>query len=254
MRNMIPALTLGSALPLSTKAKLIASALLATTGMVSHATVIYEVDFSTSNADYSQPNLFNFVAAPTTPTSSQATVAGELVSTYNVAGTDPEYGSGSGVMGVFILKGGRVNDATDDVLANYQLSFDARAVGLVDPGTPLDMILDFKFTDSTGTGIVDTRKNITITSSNQTYTFALDTLPVLAGAWSATPSAVINANTLSLELHTGNNDRFGADTAFGFDDGNQIIIDNVVLQAIPEPGTMTLLATTGLLMLRRRAH
>ena len=210
------------------------------------AAVIYNIDNEVNHAGFTQTSIFNFVGPAT---SSADIVAGELVKTYNTLGATSSFGPASGVFRLTIQRFGRINDATDATLANYELSFNARAAGLVGATATVTLSVDL---GTFGSNPVYFQRSICLTSANQLFTFSLADLPRVGGNNAATVDT-FNSGGIEVRLNTG----FpvaGAEESFGLDNGNQYVIDNITIQtaAIPEPAALGLLAAGLVPLLRRR--
>lgn len=134
-----------------------------------------------------------------------------------------------------------VNAPTSNSASDYVLSFDVIAVGLADGGvgygqfqvTINDAVFNYEFS---------------ATDSFQQITIALSDMNLISGTFELADFSTGPQEWYFNQLGISQVDRYGEKP------GNVVIVDNISITQVPEPGAMALLAFSGatVLLLRRR--
>ncbi len=211
------------------------------------AQTILEINFDSAPAGFTQTNAFT--NGTPDPTKSYS-----VVNTAGVGGTNGGVATmdSTGLTGATFLDfqnqtytNARVNTATSTNQADYTLTFDVRAVGLT--GASAFGGAELFFEDGS------IQRNFTgsfnITSSYTPVSFSLSELG--GGSGTITDFAsTLNTGTFSLRVAAP-----GALNDFALASGNQIIVDNISIQAVPEPATLVLvIGSLGFVMIAMRRH
>ncbi|MGZ0655414.1 PEP-CTERM sorting domain-containing protein [Coraliomargarita sp. W4R53] len=205
---------------------------------LSAQTVIYDFDYDGNN--------------PSSATAGSALNQSYSITADGVGGTnagnatfDSTSDSGSFSFGHTISNGrnGSIADSTN--ASDYILTFDVKAIGLLDGQSISGQAqLSFNFSDQI---TANASNAINITDTFQTYTLNLGS--------DFNTAATINLTNINNNMQFRIDD-FSAHDHFGYDTGNSIIFDNVSLTQVPEPATyaaLTGLLALGFVMIRRRS-
>lgn len=146
-------------------------------------------------------------------------------------------------------------------LADYRVSVDLQAGGLVNPTGPVNVEVQFQLPDDTfgpdgdtnNDGFFMVTRGVRVSPDYSTFTFTLDQGTLV---WDGSVPAAERDIAKNLSRIGSINMNFNADSwgDWGGDDSNTLSIDNVVVSVVPEPAGMGLLLGTGVagLALRRR--
>ncbi len=197
------------------------------------AQTILEINFDSAPAGFTQTNAFtNGTPNPTTSYS--------VVNSAGVGGTNGGVATmdSTGLTGATFLNFqneantlARVNTAISTNPADYTITFDVRAVGLTGSSAFGGIRLFFE----NGSVARDYTGSFNITSSYAPVSFSLSELD---GGYGTITNFASTLNTGAFTLQVA---APGALTDFALAAGNQIIVDNINITAVPEPGTVGLL-------------
>jgi hypothetical protein len=156
------------------------------------------------------------------------------------------------------------NVPTSVNLADYLITMDLRAIGMTTPTVVTEFNIEFQVPDDTLGGDPDTNGDVILGLNF----FASDGKAFLVGADFATFAITLDLHTsigagslltfeqygsmlTNINVNIATNNGAGE---FGLDSGNALIVDNLMIEQIPEPATTGLFAFLGVgwSMLRRR--